>query len=88
MQPNLVELRDLKVRFDGVQVLHGIDLDAPGEAVGLVGESGCGKSVTWLRRSACCRARQRRGSVDASKAANSAAPPAQCWNRFAAAVSR
>jgi len=46
---NLVELRDLKVAFDGVQVLHGIDLDvAHGEALGLVGESGCGKSVTWL----------------------------------------
>jgi len=49
MTPNLVELRDLKVAFDGVQVLHGIDLDVkPGEALGLVGESGCGKSVTWL----------------------------------------
>lgn len=46
---NLVELRDLRVAFDGVQVLHGIDLDvARGEALGLVGESGCGKSVTWL----------------------------------------
>ncbi|MBB3388109.1 peptide/nickel transport system ATP-binding protein [Rhizobium sp. BK275] len=46
---NLVELRDLTVAFDGVQVLHGIDLDvARGEALGLVGESGCGKSVTWL----------------------------------------
>ncbi|PDT82993.1 ABC transporter ATP-binding protein [Sinorhizobium sp. BJ1] len=46
---NLVELRDLKVVFDGVQVLHGIDLNvASGEALGLVGESGCGKSVTWL----------------------------------------
>ncbi|HWK68281.1 MAG TPA: ABC transporter ATP-binding protein [Rhizobiaceae bacterium] len=45
----LVELRGLKVAFDGVQVLHGIDLDiARGEAVGFVGESGCGKSVTWL----------------------------------------
>ncbi|MDP9811955.1 peptide/nickel transport system ATP-binding protein [Rhizobium tibeticum] len=45
----LVEIRGLKVAFDGVQVLHGIDLDiAKGEAVGLVGESGCGKSVTWL----------------------------------------
>lgn len=45
----LVEMRGLKVAFDGVQVLHGIDLDiAKGEAVGLVGESGCGKSVTWL----------------------------------------
>ncbi|WP_041544561.1 MULTISPECIES: ABC transporter ATP-binding protein [Chelativorans] len=47
--PNLVELRDLKVAFDGVQVLHGINLDvAHGDALGLVGESGCGKSVTWL----------------------------------------
>jgi peptide/nickel transport system ATP-binding protein len=49
MASNLVELRDLKVAFDGVQVLHGIDLDVGrGEAIGLVGESGCGKSVTWL----------------------------------------
>ncbi|MBB96536.1 MAG: ABC transporter ATP-binding protein [Rhodobacteraceae bacterium] len=46
---NLVEIRDLKVAFDSVPVLHGIDLDVrPGEALGLVGESGCGKSVTWL----------------------------------------
>ncbi len=49
MTSNLVELRNLKVSFDGVQVLHGIDLDVKrGEAIGLVGESGCGKSVTWL----------------------------------------
>ena len=46
---SLVSIRDLKVSFDGVQVLHGIDLDVgKGEAIGLVGESGCGKSVTWL----------------------------------------
>ncbi|MGO4406791.1 ABC transporter ATP-binding protein [Bosea sp. RAF48] len=45
----LVEIRGLTVAFDGVKVLHGIDLTvAAGEAVGLVGESGCGKSVTWL----------------------------------------
>jgi peptide/nickel transport system ATP-binding protein len=32
-----------------VRALHGIDLDVRrGEALGLVGESGCGKSVTWL----------------------------------------
>ncbi|WP_128254409.1 ABC transporter ATP-binding protein [Falsirhodobacter deserti] len=44
-----VSIRDLRVAFSGVPVLHGIDLDiARGEAVGLVGESGCGKSVTWL----------------------------------------
>ncbi|MYM56879.1 ABC transporter ATP-binding protein [Thalassovita mangrovi] len=46
---NLVEIRDLSVAFDGVPVLHGVNLQvAPGEALGLVGESGCGKSVTWL----------------------------------------
>jgi peptide/nickel transport system ATP-binding protein len=46
---SIIEIRDLRVAFDGTQVLHGIDLDvAKGEAVGLVGESGCGKSVTWL----------------------------------------
>lgn len=45
----LVSIRQLAVAFDGVPVLHGIDLDvARGESVGLVGESGSGKSVTWL----------------------------------------
>jgi peptide/nickel transport system ATP-binding protein len=45
----LVRLRGLSVQFDGQPALRGIDLDvAPGEALGLVGESGCGKSVTWL----------------------------------------
>ena len=45
----LVAIRDLTVSFDGVRVLHGIDLTVNrGEALGLVGESGCGKSVTWL----------------------------------------
>ncbi len=45
----LVAIRGLRVAFDGVSVLHGIDLAVgPGESLGLVGESGCGKSVTWL----------------------------------------
>ena len=45
----LVRLSGLGVAFDGVRVLHGIDLAvARGEAVGMVGESGSGKSVTWL----------------------------------------
>ena len=48
MKP-LVRLTGLSVAFDGAPALRGIDLAiAKGEAVGLVGESGCGKSVTWL----------------------------------------
>lgn len=46
-------VRDLKVRFvtreRSVQAVSGVSFDlAPGEIVGLVGESGCGKSVTSL----------------------------------------
>ena len=49
----LVAIRDLTVAFDGVKVLHGIDLAIHrGEAVGLVGESGS-------RPSASCRRRRR-----------------------------
>ena len=45
----MIAIRDLAVSFDGQAALRGIDLDvAKGEALGLVGESGCGKSVTWL----------------------------------------
>jgi peptide/nickel transport system ATP-binding protein len=49
----LLNISDLRITFDqrGLtsEVLHGVDLDiVRGESIGLVGESGCGKSVTWL----------------------------------------
>nr|MBF0684944.1 ABC transporter ATP-binding protein [Pseudomonas sp.] len=49
----LISVRDLCVSFDTgtefVPVLHGVNLDIHrGESLGIVGESGCGKSVTWM----------------------------------------
>ena len=47
MSDNLIEIRDLRVAFNGHEVVHGIDFDIrPGECLALVGESGSGKSVT------------------------------------------
>ena len=47
----LLEVKELKTYFhteDGtVRAVDGVDFEVyPGEIVGLVGESGCGKSVT------------------------------------------
>ncbi len=45
----LLELRDLTVEIHGQAVVTGVDLDVRrGETLALVGESGCGKSVTAL----------------------------------------
>jgi oligopeptide transport system ATP-binding protein len=50
---NLLELKDLRTEFhtrDGVvHAINGVDIHLKeGEALGIVGESGCGKSVTML----------------------------------------
>lgn len=52
-QTALLRIENLKVSFDTgthlVPVLHGVDLALNrGETLGVVGESGCGKSVTWM----------------------------------------
>ena len=51
--PPLLAIRDLRVEFEtdagSVPAVRGVNLDIrAGETVALVGESGCGKSVTAL----------------------------------------
>ena len=47
--PPLLVIHDLTIAFRGVVAVHGIDVEIQrGESLGMVGESGCGKSVTWL----------------------------------------
>jgi peptide/nickel transport system ATP-binding protein len=42
-------VRDLRVAFGGAPAVRGVDLVLErGGTLGMVGESGCGKSVTWL----------------------------------------
>ena len=53
MSENLLEIEGLRVHFDTldgpIEALHSVDLKVgKGEIMGLVGESGCGKSVTSL----------------------------------------
>ncbi|GHU09468.1 ABC transporter ATP-binding protein [Betaproteobacteria bacterium] len=45
----LLEIRDLNIAFPGHDAVRGLNLTIqPGETLALVGESGCGKSVTAL----------------------------------------
>ncbi|MHA6692913.1 ABC transporter ATP-binding protein [Devosia sp. A449] len=49
----LIAIKDLTVDFEDragfIRALHGVSFTVErGEALGVVGESGCGKSITWL----------------------------------------
>ena len=47
MSASLLEIRDLTVRYGGIQALHGITLSVPeGSIVTLIGANGAGKSTT------------------------------------------
>jgi len=47
MSTPLLEIRDLTVRYGGIQALHGISLSVPqGSIVTLIGANGAGKSTT------------------------------------------
>lgn len=53
MKPKLLEIKELKTYFQTeegvVPAVDGVDIVVyEGETVGIVGESGCGKSVTSL----------------------------------------
>ena len=46
MTEPLLSIRDLQVKFGQVKAVDGVSLDIhPGETLGLVGESGCGKTT-------------------------------------------
>ncbi len=49
MTAPLLEIRDLGIRIGALEVVRGVDLSlGKGRTLGLVGESGCGKSITML----------------------------------------
>jgi peptide/nickel transport system ATP-binding protein len=49
MTARLMEVRNLRIRAGGLELVQGVDLDlAPGETLGIIGESGSGKTITCL----------------------------------------
>ncbi|HEY7951257.1 MAG TPA: ABC transporter ATP-binding protein [Solirubrobacterales bacterium] len=58
----MLELREIKVAYGGVEVVHGVDLSlAEGEVVGMIGPNGAGKSS--VLRAVCGLTRPSSGEV-------------------------
>lgn len=58
----MLELRDIRVAYGGVEVIHGVDLElGRGEVLGLIGPNGAGKSS--VLRAICGLARPSSGDV-------------------------
>jgi branched-chain amino acid transport system ATP-binding protein len=58
----VLELRELKVAYGGVEVVHGVDLSlASGEVVGMIGPNGAGKSS--VLRAVCGLAQPSSGEI-------------------------
>ena len=57
----LLRVEDLAVEIDGVRVVDGVSFGvAAGETYALLGESGCGKSMTALALMRLLRSEERR----------------------------
>jgi branched-chain amino acid transport system ATP-binding protein len=62
----MLEVRGLRVAYDGVEVVHGVDIAVEGgEAVGLIGPNGAGK--TSILRALCGLLRPSGGTIELEK---------------------
>jgi branched-chain amino acid transport system ATP-binding protein len=72
----MLELRDVRIGYGGIEVVHGVDLDVGrGEVVGMIGPNGAGKSS--ILRSVCGLVRPSSGKVTFEDRVLTGMPPEQ-----------
>jgi branched-chain amino acid transport system ATP-binding protein len=73
-EPPLLELRGIRAAYDGINVLHGVDLQVPaGSVVAVLGPNGAGKTTT-LRVAAGLHPASRGDVMVAGRRVNGASP--------------